>query len=363
MFIEPDNVAHYLAERQLLSLSSVVAGDFMVVEQSSRNYNLKVMREHSPGFFIKQVRRQSRDLISSFEREAGCYRLAAETERMAALRRMIPELHCYDPKRHVMVLGLLSDAESLWDYHRRTGRFPIELAQLQGDKLGDYHLGVRIADSDAPELSSFPRALPWILSIHQSDPAYLAKLSAGNNQIVGILRQFPEFPRALKEIQRGWRRSVLIHGDIKWENLMLLKEGDQHDLKVIDWEMADIGDPCWDIGAILQSYLTFWIFSLPLGPEMDIGRAAQESPYDEDEMKRAMNAFWHRYAGRLKLSSKMYKRLREKSFRCAAARMIQTAFESVQKSPTVTPHALCKLQMAMNILLDPAAAVRDLMKV
>ena len=382
MFLAPENVPYYLAERGLVSLKSVVDGDFTVFEQSSRNYNLKVVRQGSPGFFIKQVRRQSADLTTSFEREAACYEAARDGDKLAALKRLIPDFHLFDARRHVMVLGLLSGAESLWEHHKRVRRFSPRLAELQGDKLGEYHDGVRVSDLSSPDLTSpalkrFPRALPWILSIHESDPSYLATLSRGNAQVVEILRRFPEFPRALKEIKRSWRHNALIHGDVKWENLMLCgrreSDGaaanengapsyDGADLKVIDWEMADIGDDCWDVGAIFQSYLTFWIFSLPLA-EKGLAEAAADSPYDEDEMKRAMNAFWHRYAARRRLSSKMYRRMRERSMRCAAARMIQTAFESVQKSPDVTPHALCKLQMAMNILQDPAAAVRDLMKV
>jgi len=37
--------------------------------------------------------------------------------------------------------------------------------------------------------------------------------------------------------------------------------------------------------------------------------------------------------------------------------MVQTAYEGIQQSPQITPQALCQLQMSMNILRDPAAAV------
>ena len=376
MFLGPENVALYLAERQLLTLKSVIDGDFMVVEQSSRNYNFRVVREQSPGFFIKQVRKRTPDMTVSFEREAACYQAAFDSEHehraLAALRPMLPEFHLFDRQRYAMVLGLLK-GESLWEYHRRLGRFPIEIAELQGEMLGKYHSEVKITDTDAPELKIFPRNLPWILTIHESNPSYINQLSNGNAQIISILRQYPEFPRALKEIKRSWRTNALIHGDIKWENLVFCpttSEGDKAEgddvrgeLKVIDWEMADIGDDCWDTGAIFQSYLTFWIFSLPLGPDMNFAEAVAAAPYEEVAMRRAMKAFWQRYAAQRRLSTKMSRRLLERAMRCAAARMIQTAFESVQRSPQVTPHALCKMQMSMNILKDPAVAVRDFMKV
>jgi hypothetical protein len=38
--------------------------------------------------------------------------------------------------------------------------------------------------------------------------------------------------------------------------------------------------------------------------------------------------------------------------------MIQTAYESIQTSPQISLHALCKLQMSMNILKDPGRGGR-----
>ena len=319
-------------------------------------------RQHSPGFFIKQVRQSTPDLITSFQREAACYRLARDSERLSALRRLIPDFHLFDARHHVMVLGLIDEAESLWQYHQREQSFSTEVAQLQGEKLGAYHSQVRIAHLEPSELEVFPRSLPWILSIHEKDPSYLPRLSRGNAQVVEVLRQYPEFPRAMGEIKRTWSRNALIHGDIKWENLMLCQDPDgKRDLKVIDWEMADLGDDCWDVGAIFQSYLTFWIFSLPLEGKA-LAEAAAESPYDEEEMKRAMQAFWLRYAACRGFGPGKARRLLKRAMGCAAARMIQTAFESVQQSPHITPHALGQLQMAMNISRDPATAVRDLLK-
>ena len=362
MFLAPENVPLYLAERGLLELKTVVAGDFTVLEQSSRNYNLRVERQHSPGFFIKQVRQPTPDLITSFQREAACYALAQDGKRLAALQRLIPDFHFFDARNHVMVLGLLDEAESLWQHHLREKKFSLEVARLQGEKLGTYHSQVRINDLAPAELEVFPRSLPWILSIHESESPYLARLGGGNAEVVELLRQYPEFPRAMHEIKRTWRRNALIHGDIKWDNLMLWRVAGGWDLKVIDWEMADIGDDCWDVGAIFQSYLTFWIFSLPLQTTA-LTEAAAESPYVEEEMKQAMRTFWQSYAASRRFSPGKSRRLRERAMRCASARMIQTAFESVQQSPQITPHALCQMQMAMNISRDPGAAVRDLLKV
>jgi hypothetical protein len=362
MFLDPANVVFYLAERRLLTLDSVVAGDFMVVDQSSRNRNLRVIRQRSPGFFVKQAPNRNPDFTRTIEREAACYRLAGRQARRSGFAPLLPLCHCYDAARFILVLDLLPNAESLWEHHLNARAFPLAVAELQGRKLGAFHRQSALDGSAPAELATFERRLPWILSIHETHPRYLNQMSLGNSQLLQILQQYPEFPAALEAVKRTWAFETLIHGDVKWENLVLFRERDEAapELRVIDWEMADIGDACWDAGAIFQAYLSFWIFTLPLGGGVSLAQAAAASPFQMAEIRPALAAYWRSYAAARKLPPAASRHLLERSITCAAARMIQTAYEGIQQSPQITPQALCQLQMSMNILRDPAAAVRDL---
>jgi len=363
MLVQPENVVHYLAERRLLTLQSVVEGDFMVFEQSSRNYNLKVQRTKSPGFFIKQVRTRTPAFTLTLEREAKCYEMATRNSRFGAMAALLPKCHHWDPASTVLVLEMLPDAENLWEHHRRLGYFPREIAELQGDKLGTYHRQGELFFPALEELKLFDRKLPWILSIHETHPQYLSQMSQGNAQLLQILRDYPGLTQALDALKRSWAYRALLHGDIKWENLLLYRERpeDPLDIRIIDWEMADLGDECWDAGAILQAYLSFWIFTLPLSPGVSLEQAAAISPFKGEDMTVALAAFWTRYAAARGFQGKASsRRYLERCMACAGARMVQTAYEGIQQSPQITPQALCQLQMSMNILRDPAAAVSQM---
>lgn len=184
-------------------------------------------------------------------------------------------------------------------------------------------------------------------------------MSQGNAQLLQILQDYPGLTRALDALKRSWVFRGLIHGDIKWENLLLYRERpeDPPDIRVIDWEMADLGDECWDTGAIFQAYLSFWIFMLPLSPTVSLEQASEISPFKGEDMQVALAAFWTRYAAARGFGRATSRRYLERCMACAAARMVQTAYEGIQRSPQITPQALCQLQMSMNILRDPAAAV------
>lgn len=362
MIVDQNNVAYFLAERGLLSFDSVVDGDFMVVDQSSRNRNLKIVRRKSTGFFIKQIAQPNIEYMQTMAREAACYKLANENHLFRPLRALIPKLCYYDPTNHILIIELLKESETLWEYHQRLGTFPLEIARLQGKRLGTYHGKVRV-NGQAAGLENFTRQLPWILSIHETDPMYLNQLSRGNNQLVEILQRYPDFQTALATIKAEWKNTALIHGDIKWENMMLCTKGDtgSPDLKIIDWEIADIGDEAWDAGAVIQAYLSFWVFSLPLNSGMSVADAAASSPYSGDEIKSALAAYWSSYAKTRAFTQPAARKMLNRCMACAAARMIQTAYESIQTSPQISQYALCKLQMSMNILKDPPAAVSELM--
>ena len=362
MFVDSTNIAQFLAERRLLEFDSVVDGDFMVVDQTSRNRNLKVIRYKSPGFFIKQLANRSSEYVQTFEVEAACYRLAKQHPRFRPLASLLPRFHYFDPAHYIIVMELLPHGESIWEHHQRLRFFPVEIARLQGDVLGRYH-GQMSLNGEGEELNVFKRQIPWILSIHETNPQYLGQVSLGNSQLIKIVQQYPEFQTALANIRAGWKYTSLIHGDIKWENMMLSRKDEEApvELKLIDWEIADLGDECWDAGAVLQAYLSFWIFSLPMNDGAGLEAAAAASPFATEGIKPAMAAYWAGYSASRNLDEETAKSMLLRCMNCAAARMIQTAYESIQRSPQISPHALCQLQMSMNILRDPAAAVRDLM--
>ncbi len=356
MFVDNNNIAYFLAERGLLRFESVIDGDFMVRDQTSRNRNLKVIRKNSPGFFIKQIGQKTPEFMQSMEREATCYRLAKQHPGFRSLHSLLPEFHYFDPANYILILELLPNGESLWNYHQRMGHFPLEVGKLQGEKLGIYHSRIKL-DGSTDELKPFPRQIPWILSLHETPSAH--QLGGGNSQLVDILRQYPEFPTALAAIKANWQYSALIHGDIKWENLMVCRKDVDAplELKIIDWEIADIGDECWDVGGVLQAYLSFWIFSLPVTETNGTATPA----FDTEGIKPAMAAFWTSYATARNLPQHTSRQVLVRCMSCAAARIIQTAYESSMMAPQLSRHALCKLQMSMNILKDPSGAVRDLM--
>jgi aminoglycoside phosphotransferase (APT) family kinase protein len=179
------------------------------------------------------------------------------------------------------------------------------------------------------------------------------------------MQRYPNFPKRLDALQATWRRDTLIHGDMKFENCVVTAGnggGNSVSIKVVDWEIADLGDPRWDVGSMLQSWLTYWIFSMPAdGTVTDSDQLAARAQYPLERMQPAIRAFWKTYATTLGVSGQQERDLLDTCMSFGGARMVQTVFEAMYQMTQLTPHAIFMLQVSLNILEEPRAAVTELL--
>ncbi len=363
MYLTATNLVHFLLARGHATADSVVDGDFMVAEVGRRNRNFKVIRRDHPSYFIKQIKTSEQQAMVTLHREAACYRLAGSDPKYAPLAELMPRFVDYDPARYLLIVELLPEGENLTEHHRRLNAFPEEVGAMLGRGLGAYHSEVGRMFGGQADVSMFPRQVPWILSLHLSNDAMFQQLSAGNVQLVGILRQYPAFQQKLDELREDWRFDSLIHGDMKWDNCIVFKQdGGPLDFRIVDWELADFGDASWDVGAIFQAYLSFWIFSMPIAAGAAPGQFVGQAAYPLEAMQPAIRAFWKAYVATRKLDGEAARHLLERCVRYGAARMVQTVFEYMYASPQLSANAISLLQVSLNMLQAPREAITELLE-
>ena len=364
MILSLKNVAFCLLDWGLLRPETIVDGDLTILETSRRNLNFKVVRKKGPGFFVKQIQLWNPQIRAEMQREAACYWLPEHDPAFAPLAGIIPKYAHYDAGRSVLITELLPEGESMADYQRRLGQFPPDLSAELGRLLATCH---RVGNGDLQSnkhLAAFPKAIPWILSVHQQNPSQFNDLSQGNSQMLSVMRQYPDFQRALDDLRNQWQRNSLIHGDMKWDNCLIESPGaqpGQRKLRIVDWELADVGDGAWDVGAMFQAYLSSWILSMNMPPGVPPAQAMNRAQYPLESMQPSIQSFWTAYRDALGLSGKEAQAWLERSVKYGAARMIQTVYECMFRSPQLTPNALCLLQVSMNILQQPREAIEHLL--
>jgi hypothetical protein len=361
------HVVHELLRRGLLAKSELLDGAVTVADSTSRHRNALVMRKGASGYFVKEAIPTQPMSVQTLAREAATYALVHQpggggAAPLRSLAALMPLFILWDPQQRLLILELLPGAENLGAHARRTNSFSPALAARFGEALARCHRDTAGVLTPAGHRHVFPLGIPWALTIAQQGQLP-SNLSTANAQMLSVIQRYPNFPRRLEALQKSWRRDVLIHGDLKFENCVLAYPNgpeSEAEIRVVDWEIGDIGDPRWDVGSLMQSWLSYWIFSMPMGvsePEQLAARAQ----YPLEAMQPAIRAFWRSYADAIGVSGDAERELLHTCIGFGAARMIQTVFESMYQMTQLTPHAILMLQVSLNILEDPAAATKELL--
>ncbi len=341
----------YLIERGLLEREAIVDGDLVVADASRRNRNLKVLRRRGPSLFVKQPASPDPQAAATLRREATCFELAARHPGWAALRELVPEYFGYDDRRRLLVLGLIEGGRSAAEGAGWYGP-AAAVAGAAGRALGRFHRAAGELAAAAPE-GAFPGSPPWILLAHRTEPSWMPATAPGQLQLLGWLRVEPRVHRAFESLLAGWRTEALIHGDLKWDNLVLTGAADAPEARIVDWELADLGDPAWDLGALLQTFVAYPVLSMPpaAGPA---GAPAELHPAVWAAVQPAATALWRGYVEGRGLASEAAAELLGRALRLAGGRAVLGAYEHLHQAPALTPQAVALTVAGLDLTEHPA---------
>jgi Ser/Thr protein kinase RdoA (MazF antagonist) len=348
-----EDVARYLLDRGLLGPEALLDGDLAITDVSSRNRNFRVETRDGPCYLLKQA--MTPQDTAMVAHEAGIYQQLGQGEDK--LSGHLPRYHGYDQEQGVLVLELVRNAQSLRSLHLSSSSPSAGPAAILGSALGALHL-----TTHAQSPPSVPVMAPWILWVHRPDARVFRDISAAGLELIRIIQGAKGFSEALDEVRGKWRHEALMHGDVKWDNCLVRRlEDGIEELRLIDWESAAPGDPCWDIGSALSHYLSFWLFSIPVTGSEPPERFPELAGYPLDGMKPALAACWISYVDARCLNGQSSTDELLRSIELAGARLIQTAFESAQMMQQITSTIVLHLQLALNIMQRPEETATQLL--
>ncbi|MDJ0825465.1 MAG: phosphotransferase [Rhodobacter sp.] len=126
-----------------------------------------------------------------------------------------------------------------------------DLVRRIAKPLADFHRATRdLAAPGArppPALAAKP---PWVLALASGDAAPEIWQTQHITRATGRISADPWLCQGLRAARGIWRDMCLIHADLKHDNVLLLDRDGVSGVVIIDWEMARVGDPAWDIAAL-----------------------------------------------------------------------------------------------------------------
>ncbi|MCG9889729.1 MAG: aminoglycoside phosphotransferase family protein [Thermosynechococcaceae cyanobacterium MS004] len=359
--LEHSEVLSYLLEKQWLDSEAVVQDQLQIVNLSRRNCNFKVVGTHSPCYFLKQGNGEVG--IGTVSHEASIYQFFQQSSCLPLQSYLTPCLG-YEEIRQILTLSFIQDAQDLRTYQVKHGRFTKQIATEMAKAIaclhGHFDTSKSINNQVSPDL--FQDCTPWVLNAHRPQLSVLRTISEATLKLMRMIQKFPDFGDRLDALSQSWQQTALIHGDIKFENFIVHRVPSRRktQLKLVDWEFAGIGDPCWDIGSVFSTYLRLWILSIPITGEVPPTEFAKLAEYPLEKMQGAIAIFWQTYCHQMAFTSIEADGYLLKSVQLGAARLIQSALELTDLG-RLTSTVVCLLQLSLNILQKPERAATQLL--
>lgn len=338
--LDPRALVQALVAAGALHAEDVLAPGVEVVDRSAR-HRLHVVRVRgSRALVVKQA--LDLESIRGLQREIDVYELSRVAPPLA---RHLPRTALCDRARALIALELVEPAQTLYERGSRDGIQPSEAAAL-GAALADCHGAVAAA-----RLRRMPVSEPWVLRIFDlhADPRLAAP--AGLRQFVASIRPHRAVQDALQRARAAWKPQLLMHGDVKLDNCLVRRTSDGPVVVLIDWELAGLGDPAWDLGAAVQEFLAFPDFAAP---------APAASSTRPTVMEPLIAAFLRSYFE--SLGERVDLRFAQRIALAAGARLLQAALEYAERDGVESPFVTTLTERAVAVLTDPGELARTIVQ-
>lgn len=345
----------YLLDKGFLDADSLLRGDYLASQMQTRNLIFRVARREAPSLFVKQLISFDASNTYVLQKDATCLWLIKNHPAFAKLAAYVPGYFGFDADRQVLVTEYLAEAINLEEHARQHGgALAPAVADLLPALLASYHFALGDDVLRSRPVQFFPRQVPWVLSLAEPNAAMqqaLLTATQAPNPALAAVQASPDFCQMLAALHTEWAGNSLIHGDLKWMNVLLLPADDGPRLNIIDWEIADIGDPLWDAGGLVQSLLAGIIHYDPVVSALSFGLVPGVGLPHLAPAWPAVRHFWEQYVALTGLGPEVAEAALAKVLRYAGARLLQTAIEQNMAWATLQP-APTKLLQASYALLQ-----------
>jgi hypothetical protein len=309
------------------------------------------MTERGPSYFIKQAP-EDESGRTMLQLEAALYRAAGDVPAWTTLRELVPRIRHYDASQAVLITDLAAGLEEIGAAGVEAPLFGLaDLSRPTACALARYHRAP--APAAAASLEFLPREPPATLKyLGRPHPSMLRDLSLAHMQVIQALQQRPEVQSMLDGLSMAWTADTLVHGDLKWANILVPPSGrgaSAPSILIVDWELAHWGDAAWDVGSMFHSYLAHALANAPLPPGLTPSAAAQALESALVPVRQELRSFWTAYAEAAAPTTIPNNTFLQRAIRYCAARLLQSAYEWSEGEPAIPARAAVLVQLAFNM--------------
>ncbi|WP_192359582.1 RiPP maturation radical SAM C-methyltransferase [Mesorhizobium mediterraneum] len=155
---------------------------------------------------------------------------------------------------------------------------------------------------------------------------------------------------ALREMQRDWRPSMLLHGDCKPDNILARR--DTGSVCLVDWELCGMGDPAYDLGQALGGLVSTWIESASSTEARSISELFASAVVPSPNMLRACDTLLGAYEAAKPIADS--RRICNDAWRYAGQHMLELGYVANATFGRMSFKVLLTAELGAKLVNDPA---------
>jgi 5-methylthioribose kinase len=373
IILDTDNVFEYLADLNYCQIADRENTQTTLIP--AKNFNLLLKFDDGKTLLVKQENRDYRGQTKGeFWAVWQMQELMATFPAFGAqTRHFLPELIYFDPVNSILIVNYLTDYSDLYRYYVNENQFPIEIAIAIGKLLASIHsqtfdreqyrefLAKPVLDRSIELKSNYVDDI--IRRLARITPDIFATMPVECHQFFKLYQRFPSLTRSIADLRQSIVPSCLIHNDLKLNNILLDLQWQQPGsqlIKLIDWERAAWGDPAFDLGCLLGSYLEIWLDGIAVNNTLSINESLQLATTPLELLQPSLCALIEAYVSdfpELKIARPDYL---DRLIQFTGLALIQRVEINMDETRSFGNRGIMMLQIAKQLLCEPQASTNIL---
>jgi 5-methylthioribose kinase len=372
LLLSSQNVFTYLIEQ---SLCTRTEQDSSQVElKVGKNFNLLLSLQSGRKLLVKQERvSREEKTAGEFLNEWRIQEFLQQVPELNHIRPLLSEVLYFDAEHSIIIFNYLDGYDDLTDFYKESDGFPDEIATSIGATLATIHRATfnrqdyqeffceNSEDVPIDQTPNLARGLERI------DPEIFGQVPADGLKFFALYQRYDSLGKAIAELLAAFDPCCLTHNDLKLNNILLHKNWEQNIsgaeqssngiIRIIDWERSAWGDPAFDLGTIITSYLQFWLGSLVVSKSIALDESLRLAMTPLDMLQPSIAALTRAYFNKFPEIVERRPNFLRRVVQFSGLTLIHRIQAILQYEKSFGNMGICMLQVAKTLLCRPEQSI------
>ena len=370
--LSTQNVFDYLVRQNLCTQKQQYLSQIEL--KVAKNFNLLLSLQDGRKLLVKQERHDREGkTVGEFLSEWRIHEFLQQTPELNHIRSMVSEALHFDAEHSVILFNYLNDYCDLADFYTKENVFPTAVATSIGATLATIHRATFNRQEYQDFFSNNPEGVPidqtpkFIRGLERISPEIFGQVPADGFKFFALYQRYDSLGKAIAELATAFESCCLTHNDLKLNNILLHNDWEQvlskaepssnSVIRLIDWERGNWGDPAFDLGMLIASYLQIWLGSLVVSKSIDVEESLRLAMTPLEQLQPSIAALTKAYFDNFPEIIERRPDFLRRVVQFSGLALIQQIQAMLQYQKSFGNTGICMLQVAKTLLCRPEQSI------